>query len=87
MISRIRFAIASFVAKARFGFTTTGGRVRYVFAFLGNRLHEKSTYMFWLASIGSVAGLAVPFNFVGFVVLIMAGLVPDRPPPVDPSAK
>lgn len=43
------------------------------------RLNERSTYMFWIGSMGVVAGFPAPFNYVGGVVLFIAGLVPDGP--------
>lgn len=47
--------------------------------YLRERLNERSTYMLILGSIGSVAGLAKPFNWIGFAVLLIAALVPDGP--------
>lgn len=64
-------------------------KIRGGIAFLNARLHERSTWLFWLGSVATVASLPMPFNFVGFGVMVIAGLIPDGPmrPPVDPSAK
>jgi hypothetical protein len=51
--------------------------LRSVFAYLKGRLDERSTYMLILASLGSVAALDKPFNWIGFGVLLVAALVPD----------
>ena len=48
-------------------------------AYLRARLGERSTWMFWMGGIGSVAGLASPFNWIGAAALFGAGLVPDGP--------
>jgi hypothetical protein len=45
--------------------------------YIRERLDERSTYMLILASIGSVAGLSSPFNWIGFAVLIVAAFIPD----------
>lgn len=50
-----------------------------VIGFLRARLNERSTYAFILTGLGSVTGLPVPFNWIGFAVLVTAGLVPDGP--------
>lgn len=52
-----------------------------VFQYLKARFEERSTYMLIVASIGSVAGLPVPFNWMGFIALLIAALVPDAKPP------
>jgi hypothetical protein len=48
-------------------------------AYLRARLDERSTYMLIIGSIGAVAGLPKPFNWIGFVVLIIAAFTPDGP--------
>ena len=45
--------------------------------YLRARLCERSTYMLLVASVGSVAGLARPFNWLGFAALVFAALTPD----------
>lgn len=60
-------------------------RIRPLLAYLQTRLHERSTWMFWMGSVATVASIPMPFNYIGFVVMVIAGLVPDKPlPPVDP---
>ena len=54
-------------------------KIRAAFAYLKARLDERSTYMFVLGSIASVAGLSEPFNWIGFIILTVAALVPDGP--------
>jgi len=51
--------------------------IRSAIEYLKGRLDERSTYMLILASLGSVAALDKPFNWIGFGVLLIAALVPD----------
>jgi hypothetical protein len=48
-----------------------------VIKYLKSRLEERSTWMLLVASLGSVAGLPRPFNWLGFVGLVFAALTPD----------
>lgn len=43
------------------------------------RLNERSTYMFWIGSIGTVAAFPEPWSYIGGAILFVAGLVPDGP--------
>ena len=52
--------------------------IRSVITYLRARLEERSTYMLFVASIGSVAGLPTPFNWMGCIALLVAALVPDN---------
>ena len=54
-------------------------KARAVLAYLKARVIERSTWMFVFGSIASVAGLPKPFNWIGFVILSVAALVPDAP--------
>lgn len=47
------------------------------FKYFKARLSERSTYMLLVASLGSVAGLPSPFNWVGFACLVFAAFTPD----------
>jgi len=51
--------------------------IRAAITYLKARLDERSTYMFFIASLGSVAGLAKPFNWMGCIALIVAAMLPD----------
>ncbi len=53
--------------------------MRAVFDSLRARLNERSTYMFVLGSLGTVAAFPAPFNWIGGVILAVAALVPDGP--------
>ena len=53
--------------------------MKAVLAYLKARFTERSTYILLTASLGSVAGLALPFNWIGFIALIAAALTPDGP--------
>lgn len=48
-----------------------------VFKYLKRRLEERSTWTLLVASLGSVAGLPRPFNWLGFVGLVFAAFTPD----------
>jgi hypothetical protein len=51
-------------------------RLKAIGAYVTARLAERSTYMTWLGSIGSVAILPHPFNLIGCAVLFAAGFIP-----------
>lgn len=51
--------------------------MRATLAYLRARLDERSTWMLVIGSLGAIAGLAFPFNWVGFACLIAAALTPD----------
>ena len=51
--------------------------MRATLAYFRDRFCERSTYMLLVASVGSVAGLPRPFNWLGFVALVFAALTPD----------
>lgn len=51
-------------------------RLKALGAYIMARLTERSTYMTWLGSIGSVAILPHPFNLIGCAVLFAAGFIP-----------
>jgi hypothetical protein len=51
-------------------------RLKALGIYIMARLGERSTYAFWLSSIGTVAILPVPFNFIGCAVLFAAGFIP-----------
>jgi hypothetical protein len=53
--------------------------------YLRQRLNERSTYMFIVGAMGSVSVLPVPFNWIGFLLLMIAAFVPDGPA-VTPGA-
>lgn len=53
--------------------------VRTTISYLRARLDERSTYMFVFGSLAAVAGLPHPFNWIAFVILVVAALVPDAP--------
>jgi hypothetical protein len=50
---------------------------------LRERLNERSTWMFWIGSMGTVAAFPEPFNYIGAAMLFIAGLVPDGPVKTD----
>jgi hypothetical protein len=50
-----------------------------VIAYLKARLNERSTWMLVIGSLGAVAALTSPFNWIGFVCLLAAALTPDGP--------
>jgi len=49
-----------------------------VINYIKDRLDERSTYLFVVSSLGSVAALDHPFNYIGGVLLLLAALVPDN---------
>lgn len=49
-----------------------------VIQFIKNRLSERSTYMFIIASLGTVSAFPNPFNYIGGLFLGIASLVPDN---------
>ena len=51
--------------------------MRATLAYFRDRFCERSTYLLLVASLGSVAGLAKPFNWIGFAALVFAALTPD----------
>ena len=50
-----------------------------IFKYLKARFQERSTYMLLVASLGTVASLPRPFNWIGFTALAIAALTPDGP--------
>lgn len=59
--------------------------MKALFQGLRARLNERSTYMFFVGSMGSVAVLPVPFNWIGCALLAVAALVPDGPMKPEPG--
>jgi hypothetical protein len=53
--------------------------VKALFQGLRARLNERSTYMFFIGSLGTVSAFPAPFNWIGGAVLAVAALVPDGP--------
>ena len=53
--------------------------VKTTLSYLRQRLNERSTYMFIVGSMASVAVLPRPFNWLGFALLMVAAFVPDGP--------
>lgn len=45
--------------------------------FLKGRLTERSTWLFWGASVGSVALLPAPWSYIAFGFSLVAGMIPD----------
>jgi hypothetical protein len=54
-------------------------KAQAVLAYLRARIVERSTWMFMFGSLASVASLPRPFNWIGFVILMVAAFVPDGP--------
>jgi hypothetical protein len=59
--------------------------VKTTISYLRQRLNERSTLMFIIGALGSVASLPLPFNWIGFSLLMIAAFVPDGPA-VTPGA-
>lgn len=51
--------------------------MKAILEYIKERFTERSTYLLLIASLGSVAGLDAPFNWIGFVALLAAAMSPD----------
>ena len=49
-----------------------------VVSYIKDRLGERSTYMFIIASLGTISSCPAPFNYIGGTLLGIASLVPDK---------